>query len=751
MGGSRMRQLIRFVALCLSCILLFSLLSVPVRAEGSLSDAVVTLSNEVYEYNGSDIEPDVIVTLDGIRLQQDVDYTLRYSNNRTPGTGRVTVTGTGAYQGEATASFYIQPRVMKLNRDLTFEDLPLKSYDGGTDVSFQASLATVGGDSVTTTCQGTFSDPYVGAGKSVRVTSVTLSGRDSGNYVLDLSYPIPLSNGQITPSEPKVRTSAEVAAGGALDLNSLVTKGAGQTVRFSADLSGQGSTLSPSGLLTAGPSPETLRISVTADPWDANGDGTPEYTLSQQAITVRVVEKQTQAPVTTDPVDSQGKQAALVFSGSASVYYNDTLSLNVTGGSGSGAVTYTVRPISGDATVDSRGVLTPKKAGTVWVTAQKQGDSQYSAGTPVSLEVTIRPARLTIQAADQTAVVGDPVPVLDDGDYRVTGLKAGEYLKRLPTLSYDPQPDMTRPGSVSILAADAQAPATGNYAPEITYRPGTLTITEAPLYAITLQQGANGTISADRETALAKERVVITAQPAENCRCTGITVRAANGASVDVGMQREGIYAFRMPASAVTVSAAFEVQAAKLPFTDVKSSDWFYDSVDWAWRAGLMKGTSATLFSPNQSTSRAMIVTLLYRLEGSPEAPKRNPFRDVKEDAYYAGPVAWAAWNGIVAGYSPTTFGPNDPITREQFAAILWRYAQYRELDVSGGAALTAFSDGSKVSAYAREAMVWANGAGLITGKGGGILDPRGKATRAQAAAIFQRFDQKYPRIEAEQ
>ena len=719
-----MRQSIRPVALCLAVLLLLSLVPAPARAEGSLSGATVTLSNEVYEYNGSAIEPDVVVTLDGLRLQESVDYTLRYSNNRTPGTGRVTVTGIGAYQGETTASFYIRPRVMELNRDLSFRDLPLKSYDGGTDVSFPATLATVGGDSVTATCRGTFSDPYVGANKSLQVNSVTLSGRDSGNYVLDLSYPISLSIGQITAGEPKVRTSAEVAAGGTLDLNSLVTKGAGQTVRFSADLTGQGSALSPSGVLTAGAEPETLRISVTADPWDANGDGTPEYTLSQKSITV---------------------------SGSASVYYNDTLSLNVTGGSGSGAVTYTVRPISGDATVDSRGVLTPKKAGTVWVTAQKQGDSQYSAGTPVSLEVTIRPARITIQAADQTAAVGDPVPVLDDGDYRVTGLKAGEYLKRLPTLSYDPQPDMTQPGSVSILVSDAQVPATGNYAPEITYRPGTLTITEAPLYAITLQQGANGTISADRETAQAKERVVITAQPAENCRCTGITVRAANGSSVDVGMQREGLYAFRMPASAVTVSAAFQVQAAKLPFTDVKSSDWFYASVDWAWRAGLMNGTSATLFSPNQSTSRAMIVTLLYRLEGSPEAPKRNPFRDVKGDAYYAGPVAWDAWNGIVSVYSANTFGPNDPITREQFAAILWRYAQYRELDVSGGGTLAAFTDGAKVSSYAREAMVWANGAGLITGKGGGVLDPKGKATRAQAAAILQRFDQQYPRGQAPQ
>ena len=200
-----------------------------------------------------------------------------------------------------------------------------------------------------------------------------------------------------------------------------------------------------------------------------------------------------------------------------------------------------------------------------------------------------------------------------------------------------------------------------------------------------------------------------------------------------------------MPGSAVRVQAAFTQLVARLPFTDVKTSDWFYSSVDWVWRNGLMNGTSANLFTPNSPTSRGMIVTLLYRLAGSPEAPQWSPFADVSPSLYYAEPVAWAAWNGIVTGYSASSFGPRDPVTREQMAAIFYRYAQFRNLDLSATGSLSGFSDAARVHTYARTAMAWANAVGLITGKGGGVLDPAGLATRAQSAAILQRFAQRFP------
>ena len=742
-----MRIPARLTALLLAFALLLPLFSVSAGAAGDLSGAEITLSREVYVYSGDPNEPGVSVTLNGTPLQRGVDYEVAYQNNIKAGYGTVIVTGIGSsgHSGSASASFLIRPRQMTRN-DLTFDALPLKTYDGKTDVSFTAALATVDHDQVTAACKAAFADPYVGREKTVRITSVTLSGRDKSNYELDLSYPIVLTNGQITAGEPRVKTSAELAVGGyTLDLNTLIENRApGQTARFPADLQTRGSTLAANGVLTSGPVPDTLRIPVTLDACDLNGDGYPEYTPVQKTITVEVVEKESQTPVVIDPTDAQGKQAALVFSGSASVYYNETLDLNVTGGSGSGAVTYTVRSFGGDASVDSNGVLTPRRAGTVWVTAQKQGDDRYSAGTPVTAEITIRPARVSIAVKDKTATAGDGVPVLHDGDYVVTGLKAGEYLKRLPTLSYVPEPDMTRPGTVAIRASGAAVPDTGNYDQRITYQDGTLTISEVPVYDVTLVQTDHGTVTADRQSAAEKERITVTAQAEEGYTCAELLVRTDEGKSVTATMLRDGVFVFQMPAASVTVSARFTDNAAPFPFADVSPSQWFYDSVEWAWRRGVMNGTSGALFSPGAATSRAMIVTILYRLEGSPEAPRRSPFADVSQEAYYAAPVAWAAWNGVVSGYSASVFGPNDAITREQLAAILYRYARFRELDVSATSDLGGFSDAGRISAYARTAMRWANGAGLITGQGNGILAPQGQATRAQVAAMLQRFSGRY-------
>lgn len=177
------------------------------------------------------------------------------------------------------------------------------------------------------------------------------------------------------------------------------------------------------------------------------------------------------------------------------------------------------------------------------------------------------------------------------------------------------------------------------------------------------------------------------------------------------------------------------------PFTDVNPADWFYDSVRYVYNKGLMNGTSPTAFGPYQTTTRAMIVTILYRCEGSPAAGA-SAFRDVPAGQYYTAPVAWAAQNGVVNGYSSTQFGPNDTITREQMAAILYRYAQYKGYSVSGRADLSVYADGNRVSAYARDAMAWANQAKLINGVDQRTLDPAGSATRAQVATILARFCQ---------
>ncbi len=181
-----------------------------------------------------------------------------------------------------------------------------------------------------------------------------------------------------------------------------------------------------------------------------------------------------------------------------------------------------------------------------------------------------------------------------------------------------------------------------------------------------------------------------------------------------------------------------------LPFTDVKETDWFYDAVQYVYENNLMSGTGSSSFSPDATTTRGMIVTTLHRMEGSPPATG-DEFVDVPADQYYSNAVAWASANDIISGYGNGIFGPNDTITREQMAAILYRYAQYKGYGSESEGDISAFSDGSQVSSYAVKAMNWAVDAGLISGVDSNILEPKGSATRAQVAVILMRFCNSVP------
>ena len=177
-----------------------------------------------------------------------------------------------------------------------------------------------------------------------------------------------------------------------------------------------------------------------------------------------------------------------------------------------------------------------------------------------------------------------------------------------------------------------------------------------------------------------------------------------------------------------------------LPFGDVKSADWFYNDVKYVYEKGMMSGTAADVFAPNATTTRAMIVTILYRLEGSPAVSGTSAFTDVPAGQWYTDAVNWAAANQIVNGTSATTFAPSASITREQMAAILYRYAQYKGYDVTEKADLSGYSDNGQISAYAKDALAWANAAKLINGITNTTLAPQGSATRAQVSAILHRF-----------
>lgn len=176
-----------------------------------------------------------------------------------------------------------------------------------------------------------------------------------------------------------------------------------------------------------------------------------------------------------------------------------------------------------------------------------------------------------------------------------------------------------------------------------------------------------------------------------------------------------------------------------MPFTDVKEADWFYDAVQYVYENGMMSGTGTSTFSPDTTTTRGMIVTILHRMEGTPSAAGEE-FTDVPAGQYYSNAVAWASANGIVSGYGNGVFGPNDTITREQMATILYRYAQFKGYETETTGDISTFADDSQVSSYAVEAMNWAVGSGLISGVGNNTLAPKGSATRAQVAVILMRF-----------
>ena len=184
------------------------------------------------------------------------------------------------------------------------------------------------------------------------------------------------------------------------------------------------------------------------------------------------------------------------------------------------------------------------------------------------------------------------------------------------------------------------------------------------------------------------------------------------------------------------------------PFTDVSEKDWFYGDVMFVYENGLMLGTSKTLFSPHGTATRGMMATILWRMEGSPAPKGKNSFTDVEAGRWYADAITWTAENSIFAGYGKDKFGPDDPITREQLAAIFYRYADYKGYDLTVKGNLDKFKDADKITDYAKTAMQWAVGSGLMKGKSGNLLDPQGTATRAEIAAMLHRFIEKYELVQ---
>ena len=269
----------------------------------------------------------------------------------------------------------------------------------------------------------------------------------------------------------------------------------------------------------------------------------------------------------------------------------------------------------------------------------------------------------------------------------------------------------------------------------------------APTYPPQIEQPENGDVSVSPKYPQSGDKVTVAPEPDEGFAVGEVIVTGENGDAVKVADNGDGTYTFRQPAGRVTIQVVFRPEecdgGADCPASlliDVDKNAWYHKSVDYMIENGMMNGTSETTFLPDSAVTRGMIVEILYRLEGEPGVKIAAEFSDVADGQYYADAVAWAAGNEIVTGYSKEKFGPDDAITREQLAAILYRYAQYKNIDVTRTADLSGYTDTAQISAYAETAVKWANAEGLITGVTDTMLKPAGTATRAQAAEILMRF-----------
>lgn len=260
-------------------------------------------------------------------------------------------------------------------------------------------------------------------------------------------------------------------------------------------------------------------------------------------------------------------------------------------------------------------------------------------------------------------------------------------------------------------------------------------------YAVTVKSADNGTVAVSPKNAEKGDTVTVTVTPDEGYVLAGLTVTDKDGDKVSTTKGEDGKYTFKMPASAVTVEAVFaeEGTVSELPFEDVKVEQWFYDAVKYVYDNEMMNGVSATEFAPDASLTRGTIARVLFNLEGAASGAAAT-FDDVPADAWFADAVNWAAANDIVTGYGDGTFGPDNNITREQMATILYRYAQFKGYDVSVKGDLSAFTDGADVSEWAKDALSWCVGVKLINGRDNGTVDALGTATRAEIAQIFMNF-----------
>ena len=401
----------------------------------------------------------------------------------------------------------------------------------------------------------------------------------------------------------------------------------------------------------------------------------------------------------------------------------------------------------------------PANAGTYTVTFAIPDSIPQYAGS-VDLEFTIAQKPLTVSAADVSVYTGSAAPELT---LVYDGLVTGERV----TPTEAPTFTITKADGTEIALANAVKTAgtytiTWSNAGNTTFpdganyaiqkkTTGTLTVSNrssggTTTYPVQVEENIqNGGVQVSPKNAVPGALVTVTPQPAPGYELATLSVLDQYGNEVDVNPLGNGNYSFKMPRSGVKVEATFYCTGSELCPThhlaDVLVKAWYHDAVDYVVEHGIMTGTSATTFEPNTTLSRAMVAQILYNLEGQPAVEGESTFTDASTH-WAVDAITWAQKTGVVDGYENNTFRPNQAVTREELAQMLYNYAQYKKITLPALGDLSKFPDGDKVSPWARTAMKWATGLGVINGYEDSTLEPGGDSTRAQAASILMRFDQ---------
>lgn len=371
-----------------------------------------------------------------------------------------------------------------------------------------------------------------------------------------------------------------------------------------------------------------------------------------------------------------------------------------------------------------------KKDDKFYLTFTTNGFSPFVISVPeAAIESKVYP---TLQAAVDSAKNDDIIDLYKDvaPDTKVTVAKTIKFKIATNSKKFDAAKNIVAGSNTTVKVTGESSP----YIYEFTYtKPSSSSSggssSGKTTYKVTTSAVNNGGVNASPSTAEKGATITLTLSPDKGYKLDKLTVTDGSGKSVSTVKKSDTVYTFTMPASAVTVGVSYakaDETPSKTTFNDVSANDWFASAVDYVTGKGMMNGTAANTFSPKANTTRGMLMTVLARHAGEDTTGG---------SVWYEKGMNWAKANGVSDGTNPQV-----NITREQLAAMLYRYAQNKKYDVSGAKSLDGYTDAQSVSSYAVPALQWANAAGVVTGKSGSKLDPKGYATRAEVAAMLMRF-----------